>query len=308
MLVPEFALKLQEGGGLELTLILTTFGFGLRHGIDWDHIAAITDITGSQVSPRRGMRFATLYAFGHGFVVFALGFAAIGLGAKLPAGIDGAMERVVGVTLLLLGVYVFYSLIRDRSDFRMRSKWMLLFAGVRRLVVAVRGRHSEPEPIVVIHAHEHDHEDRLHAAHDVISGPAFSKGQVATKLRVHRHRHLHRGSMPDDPFMEYGTLTSLLVGMVHGIGAETPTQVLVFLTAVGVGGKALGSLLLATFLLGLFASNTLIGLASSFGFLRATRSFVLYASIAVITGGFSLALGALFLLGRGNLLPAILGG
>jgi len=28
-------------------LILTALGFGLRHGIDWDHIAAIADISSS---------------------------------------------------------------------------------------------------------------------------------------------------------------------------------------------------------------------------------------------------------------------
>ncbi|MBI3595547.1 MAG: High-affinity nickel-transporter, partial [Nitrospirae bacterium] len=26
-------------------VLLTTFLYGIRHGIDWDHIAAITDIT-----------------------------------------------------------------------------------------------------------------------------------------------------------------------------------------------------------------------------------------------------------------------
>jgi len=30
-----------------LALIATGLGLGLRHGIDWDHIAAITDITGT---------------------------------------------------------------------------------------------------------------------------------------------------------------------------------------------------------------------------------------------------------------------
>ena len=29
-------------------VIVSAFLFGFRHGIDWDHIAAITDITGSQ--------------------------------------------------------------------------------------------------------------------------------------------------------------------------------------------------------------------------------------------------------------------
>ena len=41
------------------------------------------------------------------------------------------MGRIVGVTLIVLGVYVFESLIRHGREFRMRSRWMLVFAGVR---------------------------------------------------------------------------------------------------------------------------------------------------------------------------------
>src|SRR6266849_3257478 len=86
-----------------ISLVATAFGFGFRHGIDWDHIAALTDITSSQETSRRSMFFATLYALGHALVVFALGFAAIVLAARLPSSVDGVMERFVGATLVLLG-------------------------------------------------------------------------------------------------------------------------------------------------------------------------------------------------------------
>src|SRR5438128_1496934 len=134
-------------------LIATAFGFGFRHGIDWDHIAALTDITASQDTTRRSMFFATLYALGHALVVFVLGFAAIVLAARLPDGVDTVMERFVGVTLLILGIYVFYSLLRHGRDFRMRSRWMLLFAAAHRAVLWVRG-HRTAE-VVVEHTHDH---------------------------------------------------------------------------------------------------------------------------------------------------------
>src|SRR5438309_2013795 len=125
---------------------------GFRHGFDWDHIAAITDITsttsashseaavpagapmpshGHEADELRGhthahavagpgamhvfaeSRFAheerhaiglaTLYALGHASVVTVLGVAALLLGAILPAWVDPILERVVGVTLVLLG-------------------------------------------------------------------------------------------------------------------------------------------------------------------------------------------------------------
>src|SRR6266545_1243219 len=118
--------------GFRLGLLIAAFWFGFRHGIDWDHIAAITDITSSQKERRRSMLFGTLYALGHALVVLVLGILFIVLGERLPDSIDNLMTRIVGGTLLLLGVYVFYSLIRHGRDFRLRSRWMLLFSVVRR--------------------------------------------------------------------------------------------------------------------------------------------------------------------------------
>src|SRR5438477_4992373 len=179
---------MHTGEAFRIGLIATAFGFGFRHGIDWDHIAALTDITASQETTRRSMFFATLYALGHALVVFALGFAAIVLAARLPSSVDGAMERFVGATLLLLGVYVFYSLIRHGRDFRMRSRWMLLFAAARRAARWARGRASAE--VVVEHTHDHaahePHDAELVAVHGS-QAPARAIGH-----RSHGHRHVAR--------------------------------------------------------------------------------------------------------------------
>ena len=108
--------------------------------------------------------------------------------------------------------------------------------------------------------------------------------------------------------MTYGSRSAFGVGMIHGIGAETPTQVLIFLAAAGAGGKMVGLTLLGCFLVGLLTSNTLIALAGTFGFLGATRNFRLYVGVSVATAIFSLAIGSLFLFGRGTMLPAFFGG
>jgi high-affinity nickel-transport protein len=291
-----------------LGLIVTALGFGFRHGVDWDHIAAITDITSSQETSRRSMLFATLYALGHALVVFSLGFVAIVLAQKLPKGVDAVMEHVVGATLILLGIYVFYALLKHGRDFRMRSRWMLIFSGVRRGVLWLRSATARRVPVIVEHEHEHPSKE-LHPVgdHSLVAAPAGAVGRVAAAPH-HRHRHMHIGSAPDDPFMNYGRATSFFVGMIHGIGAETPTQVLIFLTAAGAGGKGAGVLLLGAFLVGLLTSNTLIALASAFGFLGASRKFWLYATISVVTAIFSLTIGTLFLIGHATVLPAIFGG
>ena len=291
--------------GLRTGLIVTAFGFGLRHGVDWDHIAAITDIAGTTRSPRTSMRLATLYAGGHGLVVFALGSAAVLAGDFIPAGIDAAMGRAVGVTLLLLGAWVLVGLARRGRDFRMRSRWMLLFDAARR---ARRWRRPS-RAVVIEHEHDHDHgsahrHDHEHADR---SSDAETGGAVVVRL-AHRHRHVHRGTLPPDPFVAYGSRTSFAVGMLHGIGAETPTQVLLFLTAARAGGTFAGEVALVAFVAGLIDSNTAIAAASTFGFLNAGRHFRIYAAVAVITGSASVAIGTLLVLGQDSRLPAFFSG
>jgi cytochrome c biogenesis protein CcdA len=293
--------------------LVAAFLFGFRHGIDWDHIAAITDITSSQDERGEAMLYGTLYALGHALVVFVIGTFAIILGEQLPSSIDSFMERLVGVTLVLLGVFVFVSLIRHGRDFRMRSRWMLIFSGTRNLyrrVRATRDLRRERSRRSASGAEALDDPESVHT--HAGGGVAVA---VADDLPVSEWHHGHHGrpghhhhKHPEpDAFMNYGKGTAFAVGMVHGVGAETPTQVLIFLAAVG-HGKLLGELVLAVFLLGLLASNSVITLGSAFGFLRASRNWTLYATVAVLTGVFSLVIGVLFLVGKGSVLPALFGG
>src|SRR4029077_9708673 len=59
---------------------------------------------------RAALWLGTLYALGHGTVVTILGVLAIVAAEVLPDWVDGVMERVVGVTLIFLSLYLFFSL------------------------------------------------------------------------------------------------------------------------------------------------------------------------------------------------------
>src|SRR2546423_10119992 len=50
----------------------------------------------------------------------------------LPAWFDPLMERIVGVPLLVLGLWIVYSLWRYGRNFQLRSRWMVVFALVGR--------------------------------------------------------------------------------------------------------------------------------------------------------------------------------
>ena len=108
--------------------------------------------------------------------------------------------------------------------------------------------------------------------------------------------------------MNYGRATAFGVGMIHSVGAETPTQVLIFLSAAGAGGRGVGVVVLLAFIVGLLSSNSLITLGSAMGFLKASKNFPIYATVAILTGLFSLVIGTIFVLGKTTLLPALFGG
>ena len=61
------------------------------------------------------------------------------------------------------------------------------------------------------------------------------------------------------------------------------------------------------FVAGLLVSNSLIAVAATFGFLRASSNFAVYATVSVLIALFSLVVGTLFLFGNGGWLPGIFG-
>ncbi len=292
-----------DGQEFGLGLLIGALALGLRHGIDWDHLAAIADISASQDHPRRRAYLSTLYALGHAAMVLVLGIVAIALGRSLPRWADAIMGRIVGWTLVLLGLYIVFSLVRNRGKFRMRSRWMLVLSAVRRSYLRVRrwlGRapHGEVE-------HEHAHAVVPSFHHAGASG-AVPPDSPGLSPPTHAHRHTHR--LDEDPFADYSSKSAVGIGLLHGIGAETPTQVLIFLGAANAGGVAAGITVLVVFLVGLLVANSAITLINAFGFAAAGRRQRVYAALGAVTAAISLAVGSLLILGQDALLPEFFAG
>ena len=162
-----------------------------------------------------------MYALGHATVVAVLGLLALAFGAILPDWLDPIMGRVVGLTLLILGVWVFYSLYqyaRHGTEFRLRSRWMLVFDTVRH-------------------------------------------GWRIFQARLHGHEHHDSMEMSS-----YGARTAFGVGMIHGIGAETGTQVLIIAAVGGAAGQGPGLVMLIAFIVGLLISNSWRSIITATGF------------------------------------------
>jgi high-affinity nickel-transport protein len=280
---------------VEVGLIVAAVLYGFRHGFDLDHLAALGDITGSSADRDRALRLSTLYVIGHALVVFALGMAAIVVGAYIPASWDALMGQVIGVTLLALGLYLIYSIVRYRGSVRLRSRWMLAADGVR---AASRRLRRTERTVVIEHSHEHSHDGTHEHGHPKETFAGRSVGvPVAT---AHAHAHTHVATLPEDPFRGYSAPAAFGVGMIHGIGAETPTQILLFASAAGAGTIAGGIAVLASFLVGLVVANTLVAVTSAFGFTGRKKFPWVYLVIAAATAAFSLYLGITYLLGSGD--------
>lgn len=301
--------------GEALGLLLTALLLGLRHGIDWDHIAAITDITsttaagesgeagheehhragehvhdhggpeelrahaapavaepagehshepvaatreGFLAEQRQAIGLGSLYALGHALVVAVLGAAALLFGALLPDWVDPIMGRVVGITLIVLGVWVFYSIYayaRHGAEFRLRSRWMIVFDTIR-------------------------------------------YGWRWIRARLHGHEHV-------DPVESstYGPKTAFGVGMIHGVGAETGTQVLLIAAVGGAANLGLGIPMMLAFIVGLLITNTLIVVITATTFVASQLRQRIYVGVGVVAGAFSLVIGVLFLFQQEGMLP-----
>ncbi|HKA34428.1 MAG TPA: hypothetical protein VKH64_14515 [Candidatus Binatia bacterium] len=241
------------------TLLFTTLLLGLAHGIDWDHIAAITDITGTVDEWRPGFYLASLYALGHALVVVILGVVAILAGLALPDWVDDIMAPAVGITLIFLAVWIVYSLFHHHHDFKLRSRWMLIFDSISATAIWIKHRLAgNPRP--------------------------FTLKRTAV----------------------YGPRAAFGIGMLHGIGAETATQALLFLAVAGMGGKFLGTLMLCTFVIGLVISNSLIAMATLSGFRLASSNIMVLRVVGGCVALFSLIIGIVFIMGHESALPKII--
>ena len=147
------------------------------------------------------------------------------------------------MTLVALGLWVMYSIYRYAragEKFRLRSRWMLVFDGIR-------------------------------------------YGWRRFQARLHGHEHVEPLEMSS-----YGARTSFGVGMIHGIGAETGTQVLLIAAVGGAPSAGLGVPMLFAFVIGLLISNFAIVLLSSVELRLSQARERIYVAIGAVAGLFSL--------------------
>jgi len=251
---------------------------------------ALTSACNSSMRAQRASSINAVCAVGHASVIIVLGIGAIALGATVPDWLDAIAGRIVGVTLIVLGGLVAATLVLERGRFKARSRWMILFDVSRKIVGATKARYT----------HSHEHVAIGHAHHDGDEDDVDGTSRITAPTHDHAHEHAGDG--------EYTNRVAVGIGAIHGIGAETPTQVVVFLAAASAGGVWAGLVVLFTFVLGLIVSNSAITVASVHGFSMASRSQAVQIGFGVFTAVMSIGIGILFLTGTDAILPAFFAG
>jgi len=277
---------------MSFALLFSAFGYGLRHGFDWDHIAALTDISSVEKSKKRAFLLSSFYAMGHAAVVMVLGVAIILADFTVPESVDTTLMYFIGFSLIALGVWVLTGIFFQGSNFRLKSRWMLirdgLFKGLKRIQRTASGR-----SISVEHSHGHEHE-RDFKLHDHAHG-------VRANDSSHRHVHKHELLLDNESI---SSPTAIGVGVLHGIGVETPTQIAIFVATTQATGKAGGLLILLFWVVGLILANSAIALLSIGANDWLRTHTVVYRVLAAIIGIVSVIVGILVLIEKDGILPA----
>jgi high-affinity nickel-transport protein len=344
-LVPSVPVFLSLGVGGSIGVLAAALALGIRHGIDWDHIAAITDITstsaaahdpderwlvrepGVMLTDESHHSLAHLPGGAHAHthaevqaspVAAAVGsLAAAGAGAAGAGGVlqtypnghqPGLLARLLpeqrralflgslyalghGSVVIVLGLLAILArqFLPDEIDPVMERAvgFTLLFLAVYLFYSLYRFFRG-------------DGEFRIRSRWMLIfAGVRNAFEWLRARLGgEHHHHHAHASD-------QYGVRTAFGVGLIHGIGAETGTQVLVIATAVGAGTKAMGVGALFAFVVGLLISNSFVTVATTAGFVSSRRRQGIYVFAGLLAAVFSLIVGLVFLFRAGDLLPAL---
>ncbi len=322
------ALAIQGLGiGGTIGVLGAAMALGFRHGIDWDHIAAITDITSTaakvedreswltsepgvmltdeshhgllpiRMSVQHQAAVATAVAAPHGHSVGELGHRHNG---RFAPGVDALMRQRPALLLGTMYALGHGSMVVGLGLLALLARQVLpawLDPIMERVVVVTLILLAAYLFYSVVQYFRGGEEFRIRSRWMLVFAGvrnAFSVGRA--KLLGRPHEHVHEAQ-------QYGVKTAYAVGLIHGIGAETGTQVLVIATAVGAGSRAMGTAALGAFVVGLLISNSIVTIISTAGFASSQKRQRVYVIAGLVAAVFSLFVGVFFVLHAAGTLP-----
>lgn len=96
------------------SLLGLSFGLGLLHALDADHILAVSALSSENTGRQNARRYALRWSLGHGVMLLAIILLLHFSGSIMSAQVSQLAERVVGGVLIILGLLVLFQ-IRKKS-------------------------------------------------------------------------------------------------------------------------------------------------------------------------------------------------
>ncbi len=97
--------------------LLVGFALGLRHATDTDHIVAVTALASDSRGARHSVFTGVLWGLGHLMTLFAAGAVLVTLRVRVPPQVEWALELLVAVVLIWLGVHTLRKCFAGRYHF-----------------------------------------------------------------------------------------------------------------------------------------------------------------------------------------------
>jgi len=202
---------------------------GMRHAADADHVIAVTTILSRERHFITASRVGIVWGFGHTLTVFVVGFAMMVFKIAIPIRLGLAMELVVAIVLILLGLGAFASVVR---------------LAVRRIA----GKPAAADrPLVHSHAHSHGFGPHRHLHVHIDCGEHGCSKEIA----LHHDHSLPAGALSSFAIRR-PLLRSFGVGVAHGLAGSAAIALLVLST--------IPQPLWATLYLGIFCLGTIVGM------------------------------------------------
>jgi sulfite exporter TauE/SafE len=163
------------------------FVLGLKHALDADHLAAVSTFASEEKNPWKSSLIGAYWGLGHTAALLVFGMAIAIFRLAVPPQVSQALEFLVGVMLVGLGLNVIRKLAKGQT----------------------------------IHAHTHTHDGTAHshlhlhlggARHRSADPPADGPGGTE---HAHQHHILRVGGRP------------FIVGVVHGLAGTAALMLLV---------------------------------------------------------------------------------
>jgi high-affinity nickel-transport protein len=248
------------GAGLVISAASIGFLLGMRHATDADHVVAITTIVGRQRTLAGAGIIGALWGLGHTLTVTAVGLVIIVFGLVIPPPVGLALELLVGIMLVLLGV-------------------LTLSGGMTRLVE----RYAPP------HDHPHAHDDTTHThAHDLAHELEDLEERPVTRSRL-----AFSATAALSRLGTFNLVRPITIGLVHGLAGSAAIALLVLASVPDAVGQLV---YLGVFNFGVVVGMALITSVIGLPFVLASARFDrLHRLLVVASGVLSIALGLLLI-------------